>query len=127
MARLLALTVFLIHLPKANALNELFTGDALYMDRQTYVEALEACSYSFGWGRSTITLTNGLGEQSTCTFSNTDGVSQGASMAQRMNAIYRHHYTCTDGSNVVYTTNFFGIQLGVHRYMEGYDGGIECR
>ena len=127
MARLLALAVFLINMPRANAFAELFENRGIsYSDPYfAYQNATQSCSYSFGWGRSSVTITRGTGEQSSCTFSHTERL-QGNS-SNPMNSTYIHNFTCTDGSAAKYWTNFFGVSLAVRHFTESQPDGVECR
>jgi hypothetical protein len=126
MARLIALAVFLVNMPRANAFSELIDNRGInFSDPGIYSRPVQSCSYAFSMGRNSVTITQESGQQSSCVFSHTQRILEGS--VNVMNATYIHFYTCSDGSTVKYWTTFFGRQLSVRYLSESNPEGLDCR
>lgn len=90
----------------AHAFQELF-GDVPI--GPTNYEPRPTCRYSFGSGRNTVTvISEDLGIQSQCAYSHTSRVQTPPDSTSYFKAIFVYYYTCLDGAEARYTSNWYG-------------------
>lgn len=99
-------------------------GEALYGSDRPYERH---CRYKFAWGRNSVRVKyDDENEAIECTFTHSSRVQNPPESSSVIHAIFYQHYTCSDNTRAVYSTNWVGTGFRFWHYTGAEDSRVFC-